>query len=65
MKYPCWWIVDETFQPSNPHPHWWREIKASGRTSLGAHVVQEGHNDFVAQHYALWLLAAFWLPVAQ
>ena len=52
-------------QPSNPHPHWWREIKVSGRTSLGVHIVKEGHNDFVAQHYALWEAAAFRLPVAQ
>ena len=52
-------------QPSNPLPHWWREIKASGRASLGAHIMQEGHNDPAAQHFTLWQAAAFRLPVAQ
>ena len=65
MKYPCQWIVDDIPQPSNPHPHWWREIKTSGRTSLGAHIVQEGHNNPADQHFALWQVAAFRLPVAQ
>ena len=45
VRYPCWWIVEEMSQPSNPHPHWWREIKASGRTNLGACIVHIGHND--------------------
>ena len=26
----CCWIAEEMSQPSNPHPHWWREIKVSG-----------------------------------
>ena len=64
-KYPYQWIADEMSQPGNPHPHWWREIKASGRTSLGAHIVQEGHNDPVAQSFTLWQAAAFRLPVTQ
>ena len=65
VKYPCWWIADKMSQPSNCHPHWWREIKASGRTNLGACVVHKGHNDPAAQHYALWQVAAFRLPVVQ
>ena len=64
-KYPHWWIADKISWPSNPHPHWWREIKASGRTSLGACIVQEGHNDPVAQHFALWQVAVLRLPVVQ
>ena len=46
-------------QPSNPHPHWWREIKASGRINLGPCTVYTWHNDPVSQHYALWEVAAF------
>ena len=46
-------------------PICWRDIKASGRTSLGAHIAQEGHNNFAAQHYAIWQVAAFRLHVAQ
>ena len=64
MKCPYQWIVDEMSQPSSPHPHWWREVKASGWTSLGANVVQEKHSDFVAQQYALRQVAAYRLPVA-
>ena len=52
-------------QLTNPHPHWWREIKASGKTSLGAHSVEERHNDPAAQHFTLWQVAAFRLSVAQ
>ena len=57
--------MEEMSQPSNPHPHWWKEIKASGRLNFGAHIVHEGHNDPVAQHYTLWQAATFRLPVAQ
>ena len=35
------------------------------RGNLGAHIVHEGHNDVVVQHYALWQAAAFRLPVVQ
>ena len=24
------------------HPHWWKEIKTSGRVSMGSHIVREG-----------------------
>ena len=65
MNYPHWWIADEMSQPSNPHPYCWREIKGSGRTNLGACIVHAEHNDPAAQHYALWQVAAFRLPVAQ
>ena len=52
-------------QPSNPHPHWWSEIKASGGTNLGAHIVHMEHNDPVAQHYTLWQVTALRLPMLQ
>ena len=65
MRYPHHWIAEEMSQPSNPHPYWWREIKTSRKLNLGAHIVQEGYNNFSAQHYTLRQVAAFSLPVAQ
>ena len=65
MKYPCQWIADKMSQPSNTCPQWWREIKASGRTNLGACIVHTGHNDPDAQHYTLWQVAAIRLQVLQ
>ena len=59
------WIIEDMGQPSNPHPHWWREIKASGKVSVGAHAMHREYNDFLAQNYALWQVAAFKLPLAQ
>ena len=65
VNYPHWWIADEMSWSSNPNPHWWREIKACGGTSLGAHIVFMGHNDPAAQHFALQQVATFRLPVAK
>ena len=65
MKYLHQWIVDEMSWPSNPHPNGWREIKTSGRTRFGAHVLQEGHNEPATQHFTLWQVAVFRLPLAQ
>ena len=65
VRYPCWWITNELSQSSNPHPHWWREIKASRKLSVGAHIVQKGYGEYSTQHYALWQAAAFRLPLAQ
>ena len=31
---------------------------------MGTHLVKEGYNDFMAQHYAQWQVAAFRLPAA-
>ena len=52
-------------QPSNPHPHWWEEIRQSGKLNIGAHIVHEGYDDYSTQHYALWQAAAFRLPLVQ
>ena len=52
-------------QCSNPHSHWWREIKASGKITLGACIVHMGYTDPVAKHYTLWQVAAIRLHVAQ
>ena len=60
MKYPHQWIVGEMSQSMNSHPYWGRYIKASGRISLGAHIVQEGHNDPAPQHVALWPEGCQW-----
>ena len=35
VRYHHNWIAEQMSQPSNPHPHWWREIKASGKLNLG------------------------------
>ena len=52
-------------QPGNPLPHWWMEIRASGRASFGPQIVQEGYNDLTGQNFTLWQAAAFRLPVVQ
>ena len=56
MRYPHHWISEEMSQPNNPHPHWWREIKASRKLNIGAHVVHEGHDDFLpnTMPYGRW-----------
>ena len=65
VRYPHCWITEEMSQPSIHHPHWWREIKASGNLNLGTHIVHEGLDEFAAQHHVLWQAASFRLPVAQ
>ena len=64
-KIPMLMDIRQAIQASNPLPYWWREIRASGRASFGQHIVQEGYNDPAAQHFALWQVVAFKLPVAQ
>ena len=56
VRYPHHWITDEMSQPSSPHPHWWREIKASGKLNVGAYIVHEEYDDYSAKHHALWFL---------
>ena len=65
VRYPCHWITKEISQPRNPHPHWWKEIKASGMLNVGACIVHKEYDDYSAQHYTLWQVAAFRLPLAQ
>ena len=60
--YPHQWITNKLSQSNNPHPHWWREITASRKLNVGAHVIQEEYDKYSAQHYALWQVAAFRLP---
>ena len=32
-----------------PAEFWWREIKAGGKLNVGAHVIQEGYDEYSAQ----------------
>ena len=52
-------------QYRNPDPNWWKEIKASGKVSVGAHLVRQKYDDSLALHYVSWQVAAFRLPLAQ
>ena len=63
VNHPHRWIHVE--MGSSLHPHWWKEIKASGRVSMGSHIVKEGYSDYKAQHYVQWQVATFRLPAIQ
>ena len=66
---PCqvshWWISDELSQSNSPHPQCWREIRVSRKLSTGVHVIQGEHDEHTTQHYALWQVTAFRLPLTQ
>ena len=47
------------------HPHWWKELKASGRVSMSSHTVREGLSNSEALQWAHWQVATFKLPLAQ
>ena len=65
IRYPCQWIPDELSQSNNPHPQWWREIRATGKLNTRARGMQWEHNDHTTQHYGLWKVTAFRLPLSQ
>ena len=65
VRYPCHWITEEMSQPGNPHPHWWREIKASGKINMEECIVHEEYDEYSTQHYTLWQVAALSQPLAQ
>ena len=46
-------------------PHWWKEIRASGRVSMGEGIVRECFTNAKALHYVQWQVAAFRLPLVQ
>ena len=46
-------------------PHWWKEIKATRKVSMGSHIVREGLSNFEALHWAWWQAVAFRLPLAK
>ena len=64
MNHPCQWILggDEQDQRS---PHWWKEIRASGRISMGKCIMRKCYTNAKALHYAQWQVVAFRLPLAQ
>ena len=49
------------------HPHWWEEIRASRRITMGSgrHTLRECLNEPEALHYAQRQAAFFRLPLAQ
>ena len=47
------------------HPHWWKELKASGRVSMCSHIVRKDLGNSEALQWAYWQVAAFRLPLAQ
>ena len=61
--HPCRWIHGE--MEKTIHPHWWKEIKASGRVSMGSHIVREGLSNSEALQWAQWQVATFRLLLAQ
>ena len=63
VNQPHRWIQAE--MGKTRHPHWWREIKASGRTTMGSHIIKEGLADAEALHYATCQVETFKLPAAQ
>ena len=65
VRYPHNWVKEEMSQSNNPHTHWLEEMRASGKLNIGTHAVHEGYDNYSAQHYALWQVAAFRLPLAQ
>ena len=50
---------------NNPHPPWWKEIKASGKLNVGECILQKEYDEYSTQHYASWQVSAFRLPLAQ
>ena len=47
------------------HPHWWKELKASWKVSMGIHLIREGLSNSEALQQTCWQVAAFRLPLAQ
>ena len=47
------------------HPHWWKELKASGRVSIGIQLIREGLSNSKAFQQAHWQVTVFRLPLAQ
>ena len=40
LNHPCRWIYVE--MEKTMHRYWWKELKASGRVSMGLHLIREG-----------------------
>ena len=64
VNHLCQWVLGE-MNRIRGHPHWWKEIRASGRISMGEHIVRECYIDAKALHYAQWQAVEFKLPLAQ
>ena len=63
MNHLCQWVKAEMSRIG--HPHWWKEVRASGRVSMGEHIMRECNLNDEVQHYAIWQVVAFRLPLAQ
>ena len=62
-NHPCRWIYVENERAR--HPHWWKEMKASGRVFMGSQIVREGLSNSRALLYAQWQSVALRLPATQ
>ena len=63
VNHPCRWIHKE--MERTRHPCCWKEIKSSGRVSIGSQIIREGISNSEALHYAWWQVVAFRLPATQ
>ena len=68
VNHPSWWILEE-MDRARAHPHWWEEIRANKRLTIGSgprrHIVWENFSEPEALHYAQWQVAAFRLSLSQ
>ena len=62
-NYPCRCINAE--MEKIVHLLWWRELKASGRVSIGIHLIREGLSKSKSLQWAHWQAVAFRLPLVQ
>ena len=62
--HPNQWILAE-MNRARVNPHWWKDIRASKRLTMGSVTMRECLNTPEALHYAWWQVAAFRLPLTQ
>ena len=48
VNHPHRWIHVE--MEKTIHPHWWKELRASGRVSMGSHMIREGFSNSKAYY---------------
>ena len=63
INHPNSWI--HVKMENTIHPHWWKELKASGRVSMDSHMVREGLSNSEGLQEACWQVAVCGLPLAQ
>ena len=63
ISHPHRWIHAE--MQKIIHPHWLKELKASGRLSMGIHLIMEGLSDSKTLQWAHWQAVPIRQPLAQ